>query len=109
MQTSATIIDLNLNTADFSSHVAPGALANTVIRGSTPTGLTVTTRDGRPARLAVLDEHGNVIADGPDVARECWNVTIECQRNYWHGNGHLVVHTSPTGLVTTPPKGRARR
>lgn len=44
-------------------------LANTVIRGSTPTGLTVTTRDGRPARLAVLDEDGNVIADGP-VDRE---------------------------------------
>lgn len=107
---NAIALDLNLNAADFGAFALPAApLANTVIRGSTPTGLTVTTRDGRPARLAVLDEDGNVIAEGADVARECWNVTVECQRNFWHGNGHLVVHTSPTGLVTTPPKGRARR
>ena len=106
----ATAIDLDLNAADFGAFARQaGPLSNTVIRGSTPTGLSVTTRDGRPARLAVLDEDGNVLAAGDDVARECWNVTVECQRNYWHGNGHLVVHTSPTGLVTTPPKGRARR
>ncbi|WP_018991283.1 class II aldolase/adducin head domain-containing protein [Aromatoleum toluclasticum] len=84
-------------------------LAHTVISGSATTGMTVTTRDGRPARLAVLDEDGNVIEAGDAVAREAWNVAIQCHRNFWQANGHLVVHTSPTGLVTAPPKGRARR
>lgn len=81
-------------------------LANAVISGVTYRGLTVTTRDGRPARLAILDEHGNVIDVGDDVACECWNVAIACHRNFLIGQGHLVVHTSPTGLVTGKP-GRA--
>lgn len=84
-------------------------LDTAVISGVVHSGLTVTTRDGRPARLAILDEHGNVVADGDAVARECWNVATECQRNFWKGDGHLVVHTSPTGLVTAQPKARARR
>lgn len=84
-------------------------LANAVISGVTHQGLTVTTRDGRPAQLAVLDEHGNVIDAGPDVARECWAVVLQCHRNFMKGLGHLVVHTSPTGLVAAQPKARARR
>lgn len=81
-------------------------LEHAVISGSATTGLKITLRDGRHACLAILDEDGNVIESGPAVARECWNVAIECHRNFWKAQGHLVVHTSPTGLVTSHPKGK---
>jgi len=60
-------------------------------------GFTVTTADGKPARLAIIDEAGNVIEAGPDVAWAAWKVCIEVQENYWEGVGHLVVHSSPPG------------
>lgn len=83
-------------------------LDHAVISGLSFKGLTVTTRDGRPARLAILDEQGNVIESGPAVARECWNVAIECHQLFWQAQGHLVVHTSPTGLKTTTQKAFAK-
>lgn len=60
-------------------------------------GFTATTADGKPARLAIIDEAGNVIEAGPDVAWAAWKVCIEVQENYWEGMGHLVVHSSPPG------------
>ncbi len=82
-------------------------LQHAVISGSATTGLRVTTRDGRPARLAVVDEAGNVIEQ--DAGAVAWNVALKAHQNYWIGEGHLTVHASPTGLVTEAPKGRARR
>lgn len=61
------------------------------------TGYQVTTADGRPARLAIIDADGNVIEAGAAVAREAWNVCIAVQKNFWIGQGHLVVHSSPPG------------
>lgn len=61
------------------------------------TGYQVTTADGRPARLAIIDADGNVIEAGTAVAREAWNVCIAVQKNFWIGQGHLVVHSSPPG------------
>lgn len=59
------------------------------------TGYQVTTADGRPARLAIIDADGNVIEAGAAVAHEAWNVCIAVQKNFWIGQGHLVVHSSP--------------
>jgi len=61
------------------------------------TGYQVTTADGRAARLAIIDADGNVIEAGPAVAREAWNVCIAVQKNFWIGQGHLVIHSSPPG------------
>ncbi|MEK8080738.1 hypothetical protein [Pseudomonas sp. XK-1] len=61
------------------------------------TGYQVTTADGRPARLVIIDADGNVIEAGPAVALEAWNVCIAVQKNFWIGQGHLVVHSSPPG------------
>lgn len=61
------------------------------------TGYQLTTADGRPARMAIIDEDGNVIESGPAVAKEAWNVCIAVQKNFWIGQGHYVVHSSPPG------------
>ena len=73
------------------------ALEHVRISANINTGYQVTTADGRPARLAIIDADGNVIEAGPAVAREAWNVCIAVQKNFWIGQGHLVVHSSPPG------------
>lgn len=61
-------------------------------------GLSLQTTDGRPARLAVIDEDGNIIETGPTLARAVWETSIASYKNYLIGNGHMRVQTSPPGL-----------
>ena len=73
-------------------------LQNAQLTGTIWSGLTVTTRDGKPALLAIIDEAGNIIESGPAVARECWNVVLQVHRNYLQDKGHLIVHSTPPGF-----------
>jgi hypothetical protein len=57
-------------------------------------GLTVTV-DGRPARLAIVTEDGQVIAAGPQVAREAEAVAVNSYRGMLAGSGHLRVLSKP--------------
>lgn len=68
---------------------------SSTIRGISYEGLSVTTPDGKPAKLAIIDSEGNIIDAGPDVAAAIWNVTIESYRNLMIGQGHLKVWSSP--------------
>lgn len=72
-------------------------LEHSRISANVNTGFQMTTADGRPARLAILDEDGNIIEAGPAVAKEAWNVCIAVQKNFWRGMGHLIVHSEPPG------------
>ncbi|WP_321914788.1 hypothetical protein [Paraburkholderia sp. J11-2] len=63
-------------------------------------GFTLTTPDGEPAQLAVVDKDGRVIEAGPEVARAAWDVAIESYRNFLRGAGHLRVLSKPP----EPPK-----
>lgn len=83
-----------------------GTLERGTISANVSTGFQVKTAEGRPARLAIIDDDGNVIEAGEAVAREAWNVCIAVQRNFWIGQGHLVVHSSPPGLGRDPTKPR---
>lgn len=74
-----------------------GTLEQCTISANVNTGYMVTTREGKPARLAIIDENGNVIEAGDAVAREAWNVCLAVQRNFWIGQGHLIVHSAPPG------------
>lgn len=76
-------------------------LANAIISGVTHEGLTITTKDGRPARLAVIDADGNIIEIGQAVAKEAWNVTLAVYKNFLIGHGHLRIFSSPSGLVSS--------
>ncbi|MBB2918286.1 hypothetical protein [Cupriavidus alkaliphilus] len=60
-------------------------------------GLTVTTADGRPAKLAVIDADGNVLDAGRDVENAAFKVAVEAYRNFLMGSGHLRVLAKPPG------------
>jgi hypothetical protein len=64
------------------------------MKATVSTGFTVTSPDGKPARMAIVDENGNILAVGDDVSWAAWRVCVEAQENFWEGQGHLVVHTS---------------
>lgn len=80
------------------------ALPNPTITGASlkatvSTGFTFTSADGKPARMAIVDEHGNILAVGDDVSWAAWRVCVEVQENFWEGQGHLVVHACPPGQM----------
>jgi hypothetical protein len=60
-------------------------------------GLTVATLDGRPARLAVVDDEGHVIEMGSAIADAVWDVAIKAYREFLKGSGHLRVLAKPAG------------
>lgn len=78
-----------------------GAIQGVVIQAVAHEGLTVTV-DGRPGRLAVLDEAGNVISSGLLVAREAEAVAVNNHRNFLMGKGHLRVLSNPISTSARP-------
>ena len=67
------------------------------ISANVSSGYQFSTADGRPARLAIIDDQGNVVEAGDAVAREAWNVCIAVMKNFKIGQGHIVVHSAPPG------------
>lgn len=61
-------------------------------------GLTAVTADGKPARFALIDEGGNVIAAGKEVADAAWQASVHAYRQFLMGQGYLRVLTRPDGL-----------
>ncbi|RMP59504.1 hypothetical protein ALQ18_01382 [Pseudomonas marginalis pv. marginalis] len=82
-----------------------GALEHSRISANVTSGYQFKTADGRPARLAIIDDQGNVVESGDSVAREAWNVCIAVVKNFKIGQGHIVVHSAPPGI--TPPNAQA--
>ena len=73
-----------------------GQLPDVIISAVTHEGLTVTI-NGKPGRLAVIDEDGRVVVAGAGVAREAMGVAVNCYRQTWIGQGHLRVLSAPVG------------
>ncbi|WP_428827707.1 hypothetical protein ACLIKD_06865 [Azonexus sp. IMCC34842] len=71
--------------------IKTGTLAKADISAVIHQGLRVKTADGKPARLAIIDESGTIIEAGDQVAREAFNVSIASYKNFLIGNGHLRV------------------
>ena len=67
-----------------------GALPGIVISAVSHEGLSVTI-DGKPARLAVINEAGEVVAAGDQVAREAESVALNNYRQFLQGKGYLRV------------------
>jgi hypothetical protein len=71
-----------------------GAIDGVVISKVAHEGLRVTV-DGKPARLAIVDDEGNIISAGKMVAREAAAVAVNSYRQFLQGAGHLRVHSKP--------------
>lgn len=67
-----------------------GALEGIVISAVSHEGLSVTV-DGKPARLAIVTEEGQIVAAGAMVAREAEAVAVNCYRQMAQGKGYLRV------------------
>lgn len=78
-----------------------GAIDGVVISAVTHEGLSVTV-DGRPGRLAVVTDDGQVVVMGQQVAREVRNVAVNCYRAMLQGQGHLRVMSPPIAHGKAP-------
>lgn len=71
-----------------------GQLAGVIISAVAHEGLVVTV-DGKPARLAIVTEDGQVVAAGPDVAREARAVAVNNYRDFLQARGHIRTLSRP--------------
>lgn len=76
--------------------IETGTLPTAQISARIHSGLAVKLTDGRPGKLAIVDESGTVVDASPAVAREAWLVSIASYKNFLIGQGHLVVNTERT-------------
>lgn len=74
-----------------------GALAGVVITAVAHEGLRVLV-DGKPGRLAIVDDAGQVVSTSPLVAREAESVAINSYRQMLQGMGHLRVLSKPVDV-----------
>ncbi|WP_137860763.1 hypothetical protein [Variovorax sp. 3P27G3] len=78
-----------------------GAIEGVVISAVSHEGLVVTV-NGKPAKLAIVTDDGQVIASGADVAREAEAVAVNCYRGFLKGKGFLRVLSKPIERVAKP-------
>ena len=76
-----------------------GTVDGVVISAVSHEGLSVTV-NGRPARLAVVTEDGQIVAAGVDVAKEAEAVAVNSYRSLLKGSGHLRVLSKPIPVAT---------
>lgn len=88
--------------------IPTGALPSAEISAVIHQGLKVKLSDGRPGRLAIVDEAGHVVDASPAVAREAWSVAIASYKNFQIGQGHLRVLSGPIpGIGSNVPAAEA--
>lgn len=71
-----------------------GAIDGVQISAVSHEGLSVSI-NGRPGRLAIITEDGEIIAAGKEVSSEAAAVAINCYRNFLQGKGFLRVLSKP--------------
>lgn len=75
--------------------IKTGTLNNAQISAVIHEGLTIES-NGRRCQLAIVDESGNIIEAGDQVAREAFNVAIASYKQLLKGMGHLRVVSTKT-------------
>ncbi|TVO53822.1 hypothetical protein [Denitromonas halophila] len=73
----------------------PPELQHATLTATAHGGLTATTRDGKPAALAVIDSDGNIIETGPQIGLAIWLLTAKAYGNFMAGKGYIKEHAGP--------------
>lgn len=69
-------------------HIPTGTLPGVEISAVIHEGLKISA-NGRPCRLAVIDDQGNIVSADAQVAREAFNVAISSYKQLLKGQGHI--------------------
>lgn len=69
--------------------IPTGSLASAEISATISDTLRVTLADGRPGKLAIVDELDVVVDSSQRVADEAFLVAIACYKNFLIGQGHI--------------------
>lgn len=88
-------------TGNLTTGAIPGAVISANAYG--PWRVSV---NGRPARLAIVTDDGQVVAAGDDVAAELRAVALNAVAKFWQGQGHMTVTNEPQ--PTTPEAAPCR-
>ncbi len=88
----------NLQRQASSECITDTAHAAVIVSALSHEGLSVQTADGRPARLAVVDQDGRVIAVGQEIAAAAFDAAVKSYRNFLIGNGHLRILSKPVPM-----------
>ena len=109
----------------MNGRLTTGRLPGVVI-STTATGAMTVTVNGRPARLAIATDDGQLLDDSAAVAAEVRACALNAMHAFWLGQGHLKAtnvdavtaganaNASPTATAgstatATPSRSRARR
>ena len=84
-----------------------GTLPGIVISTVAHVGLRVTI-DGKPGRLAILNEAGEIVAEGEQVADEAEAVSVNGYRAFLQCEGHLQTRSAEI-QPTEPRRPKPRR
>lgn len=82
-------------------------MSDYIIEAQAHTRYRIRTADGRAARLAIIDDDGNILAAGDQVSKDAWDIAQECHENLWQGQGFLTVTTLPGGVTIKDRKAAA--
>ena len=78
-----------------------GLLKNVILSAVAHEPIKAATPEGKSAVLAVIDQHGNILAAGDDVANEVRAIAINCYRNFLKGEGYLRVFSQQPPAART--------
>jgi len=78
-----------------------GSIPGVVISAVITEGLRISV-DGRPARLAIISDDGQIVDDSPRVAQEVESAAINSYRSFQRGAGHLVVRAGNARVQPLP-------
>ncbi len=87
-------------------HIPTGTLQHATISAVVHEGLSVEA-NGKRCRLAIIDDEGNIIEAGDQVAREAFNVSIASYKQLLKGMGHLRVYSAERVKSLSSPPGAA--
>ena len=58
-------------------------------------GIRIDHPEGKPCRIAIIDENGQVVAGGEDVTKAVFDVAIAAFQNLLKARGHMRTYSKP--------------